>query len=279
MYVGIDIGGTNVRIGTFDKKAPGKLVEKRSYEVDRQFEVAIKQIIHDIREITGNKKIEGIGIGAPGLINSKEEYIVSSANLKSWEKKPIGETLRKAFDTEVKVEHDVAVAAIGEALFGYGNEKDKFLYLIWGTGFGGAVVEKIGGKLKITSIEPGHQILDWAGPDCPCGQRGCVEVYIGGRNAEKFYGKPLAEVKDNKTWNDIAEKASHAILNTMMHHPVDLIVFGGGVINKQEHLLKRITNILDKKMTVFDTPKLTLAKHGEDSALYGGGGLFLVNRI
>lgn len=278
MYIGIDIGGTNVRIGTFDKKSPEKLIEKRSYVVDRQFEVAIKQIIHDIKEISGGKKIEGIGIGAPGLINSKEGYIESSANLKSWEKKPIGETLRKAFDTEVKVKNDAAVAAIGESLFGFGKDKEKFLYIIWGTGFGGAVVEKVSGKLKITSIEPGHQILDWDGPNCPCGQQGCVEVYIGGRNAEKYYGKPLAEIKDDKTWNDIAEKASHGILNTIMHHPVDLIVFGGGVINKQEHLLKRITNILDKRMTVFDIPKLTLAKHGEDSALYGSVRLFLVGR-
>ncbi|OGK24201.1 hypothetical protein A3A46_01875 [Candidatus Roizmanbacteria bacterium RIFCSPLOWO2_01_FULL_37_13] len=64
-----------------------------------------------------------------------------------------------------------------------------------------------------------------------------------------------------------------------MFHPIKLIVFGGGVINKQEHLLWRIKKVLDKKMTLFKTPVLTLAKHGENNALYGGVGLFLAERI
>ncbi|OGK24202.1 hypothetical protein A3A46_01880 [Candidatus Roizmanbacteria bacterium RIFCSPLOWO2_01_FULL_37_13] len=199
MYLGIDIGGTNIRIGAFEKSNPSELKGVSNFEVSQDFNLAIKNIIAQIKKSTQGKKIYGIGVGAPGLINRKEGHIEKSANLPKWQKKPIGKILEKEFNTEVKVENDVAVAATGKALYGHGKSVSKFIYLIWGTGFGGAVVEKINGKLKITSIEPGHQILDWNGIDCACGQKGCLEPYIGGRATEKHYGKPLIKVNDEKT--------------------------------------------------------------------------------
>ncbi len=228
MYLGIDIGGSNVRIGEFDSKTSGKLSNIVAFEVDKDFEKAIKKIIQEIRGISKSKKIDGIGIALPGLVNTEKGYIESSANLRSWQKKPIKTILEKEFNTKLFVKHDVAVAAIGEAFFGFGKNVNKFIYFIWGTGFGGAFVEKVDSKLRITSFEPGHQIIDWNGIDCPCGQKGCVEAYIGGRSSEKYYGKPLSEIKDNKTWNDISERAAHAILNTLKHYETNLIIFGGG---------------------------------------------------
>lgn len=275
ILLGIDIGGTNIRIGVFQKDRPSRLLEKKQYTVDRNFDIAIGQLVKDIRDIANGRRVAGIGVGAPGIINTEEGFIISSANLSSWERKPIADSLQKALSTTVKVYHDVAVAAAGDALYGHGNHAIKFIYIIWGTGVGGVVVEQDKGKLNVTSFEPGHQILDWNGPQCPCGQPGCVEVYLGGKNAEKYYHTPLSDVTDDGIWDDIAQKASHFLINTIMHFPVDLIIFGGGVISKQPHLLKRISAILSKRLSFFPVPTMKLSAHGEDSGLYGAAGLVL----
>lgn len=278
MYLGIDIGGTNVRIATFNSKDSIKPSELVNFSVSKDFNEAMTKIIEEIKNFSKNQKINGIGVGLPGIINSEEGFIIRSANLGGWEKKPFGKVLSDEFKTRVIVSHDVAAAAIGEAIFGYGRKLQNFIYLIWGTGFGGTFVERVGDKLRFSSFETGHQIIDWNGIQCVCGQKGCAEAYIGGAAAERYYGKPLSEVTEGKIWNEIAQKAAHAILNSIKHYPTGTIIFGGGVISKQEHLVGRISKIVEERINIHKAPDIKLGKLGEKSALYGGLGLFLIQR-
>jgi glucokinase len=268
MYVAIDVGGTNIRIASFDSS--NNLLKKELFKVEQDFDSAMQKIVETIKDISQGERIEGIGAALPGTVDIEKGYIEDSSNLPGWNKKPFVEVLQKEFDTKVEIENDVAVAAMGEAEYGSAKGRNKFVYIAWGTGVGGAYVEKVKGILRVLPTEVGHQIIEWNGRLCACGQKGCAEAYIGGVATEKQYGKPLSEIKDEKIWDEIALKASQMIINTTNFFPVDLIVFSGGVINNQKHLLEKIKQIVDKELKAFPVPEMTFAKFGDDTTLYGG---------
>jgi glucokinase len=275
MYIAIDIGGTNIRIARFDNLESPKIEAKVSYTVERDFDQGIKRIVAEVKNIAAGEKITGLGITLPGTVNREDGYIVSSVNLPEWDTKPVKQVLARELGVQVRCEQDVSAGALGEALYGAGRGKTKFVFMIWGTGFGGALVELVGKKRKITQMETGHQIYNWNGPKCPCGQNGCFELYIGGGFLTKLHKIRPEEIKDEKIWDDLAEKASHALINMLMNQPIGLIVFSGGLISKQPHLITRIQKILEAKQSNFVQPKLQFALLGEDSGLYGAVGLFI----
>lgn len=277
MYIGIDIGASNIRVGLFDSSI--KLSNTKSFTVDNDFDKSIQNIISAIRELTSNEKLLGIGSTLNGIVDTKKGLIKDCANLKGWVGKPFAETLKKEFNCEVKVNNDMVIAALGESLYGQGKGLEKFMYVVWGTGFGAAFVEKIGNGVKVSQIEAGHQIIIWGGRDCLCGKKGCPETYIGGKGAEQLYGKPLGEIIDENIWNEIAQHAAHALMNTLYHYPTNLLVLGGGVISKQQHLLSKVEKIIKETMTLFEPPELKMSSLGEDVGMYGTVGLFFVNLL
>ena len=279
MYIGIDIGASNIRVGLFEENSSIHLLKTKSFSVDNDFDKSLHNIVKAIKELVGNKKLSGIGSTLNGIVDTKKGLIKDCANLRGWIEKPFAETLKKEFDTEVRVDNDMVVAALGEHLYGYGQGLDKFMYIVWGTGFGAAFVEKIEEKVKVNQIEAGHQILVWHGRKCLCGQKGCAEAYIGGKSAEELYGKPLSEITDENTWNEVAKNAAHALINTLNHYPSNLLVFGGGVVNKQQHLLPKIKSLIKGNMTLLESPELKMSKLCENIGTYGAAGLFFVERV
>jgi glucokinase len=182
-------------------------------------------------------------------------------------------------DTDIKLENDVVVAAVAESLNSIGSNSERFMYIIWGTGVGGCLAEKIDGKIKFSVSEMGHQSIDWKGRHCSCGQNGCLENYIGGKAFKELYGVNAEEISDNKIWDEVAERAAFGIHNMMHILPVDLIIFGGGLITKQPHLLDRIKLKLEEELKVFPVPKLELSDKSEKNGLYGAAGLFFIDMI
>lgn len=278
MYLGIDVGGSNIRVGAFAK--PDKLLKLSSFKVDQNFESSMAKIFKEAKRLSGGKTIDGVGIGVPGSgIDTKKGIIKSSAHLSGWIGKPLKRRVEQKLKTKVIMAHDVVCAALGEAQSGHGKNLDRFTFIGWGTGVGAATVEKIESKLKVTQIEAGHQIIKWNGRKCHCGQNGCLEAYIGGKSATDLYGKELSQIKDDKIWEEIAQNAAQGILNMSVINHSDLIVIGGGVAAKQKHLLPRIARILKNRQKVFKIPRLKLSKKGENTHLYGCVNLLFTNII
>lgn len=268
MYLGIDIGGTNIKIGTFEK--PDQLLTTATIPVTQDFQRSIQKITAQAKKLSAPKAIGGVGICIAGPDIDREKGIIKRAvNLPGWSNQPIKKILEHNLNTKVVLAHDVVCAALGEATIGHGQNLNSFIFLIWGTGFGGATVERFREKLKITQIEPGHQIIEMDGKKCTCGQNGCLEAYIGGWALEKLYGRDLSQIKEEKIWDGIAQKSAQGILNINLISPTKVIIFGGGVISKQSHLLVRIAKRLKNTQKVFTPPTLTLSKKGEDISLYG----------
>lgn len=280
MYIAIDVGGTNMRVALVDLSGEEKILRIESQPVPQDYAVGIKEMVDCIGKVSAGQPFDGIGACFPGILD-KNDMIITANNLPDWTNKPIKRTLQERFSVPVKLVHDAQTPAIGEALFGAARNSNRFVYLIWGTGVGASDVKKIDdNKYYVFSFENGHQIIEWNGKQCNCGQRGCAEAYLGGDMLREYFGKDMGEISDDDPgWEYIIEKAAQAFMNTLIFHPVDLLVLSGGVITKRPFLLERIRQLMQKDLKIFSMPEMVLAEKGDHSALYGSAGLFLIDLI
>ena len=184
--IGVDLGATTVKTGLVN--SAGKiLIQTRLPTLgERGPKAVIQQIRKSIQEIQGHtngKRLKGIGIGAPGIVD-EEGVVKDPPNIKGWHRVALRQEMEKYFSANVKVENDANVAAIAEAKFGAGKRHPNFLFVIWGTGVGGGII--MDGKIfrgpSGGAGEIGHVSIDHDGLRCNCGARGCVEAYVGQRH-------------------------------------------------------------------------------------------------
>jgi glucokinase len=202
--VGVDLGGTNIKIGIVSQK--GKIIKKISLSTlaSEGPDKVISQIKKGIKEIlTKNKlKIQGIGIGSPGTVSTKKGTVENPPNLPGWEKVNLGKILQKEFKINVHVENDANVAAIGEMIFGAGKNIDTFIMVTLGTGVGGGIIfnKKLFKGEFGAAGEIGHMSINYNGQKCNCGSLGCVETYVGNHYLVKRVREELPSNKDSKIW-------------------------------------------------------------------------------
>ncbi len=202
--VGVDLGGTNVKVGIVSQE--GKIVKKFSLETFANIgpDEVISQIKKGVGQIlSGNKlKIRGIGIGSPGVVSAKKGTVENPPNFPGWNKINLGKILFKEFGINIHVENDANAAAIGEMIFGAGKKLDSFIMITLGTGVGGGIIFK--GKLFRGEYgaagEIGHMSVDLNGPKCNCGSFGCIEAYVGNNYLVKRVKNELNEHRESKIW-------------------------------------------------------------------------------
>ena len=280
MYISIDVGGTNMRIALVDLAGTAKILKVEMHRVPQDYAVGIEKLCGHIADLSQGVDIEGIGACFPGIIDA--QYRVTTANnLPDWAMKPIKPALSDRFGVPVKLLHDAQGAALGEAIFGAARHTDRFVYFIWGTGIGAADIKKIDDhRYYMFSFENGHHIMDWNGKQCNCGQRGCPEAWLGGDMLKEYFGADMGEVPDSDPrWEFIIQKAAQTALNTLIFHPVDLFVFNGGVILNRPFLLGRMRTLMQERVQMFPMPEMVLAEKGDQAALYGCAGAFLVDLV
>jgi glucokinase len=122
------------------------------------------------------------GVSAPGPIDAAGERLLHPPNLPGWGDVPVRRILADALGMPVHVENDANAAALAEWRFGAGRGFDDVVYLTASTGIGAGLV--LGGRLHRghsgNAGEIGHAPVEWEGIACACGQRGCLEAYVGG---------------------------------------------------------------------------------------------------
>lgn len=183
LAVGVDLGGTNIKFGVISSK--GKIIKKLSLNCRAAEgpDKVIKQIKSGIKEIlAGSKKhIRGIGIGSPGVVSTKKGTVENPPNFPGWTKINLGKIISKEFNLKCFVENDANAAAVGELIFGAGKKLNSFVMITLGTGVGGGII--LNRKLYRGEIgaagEIGHMSIDYNGPQCKCGSKGCIEAFVG----------------------------------------------------------------------------------------------------
>ena len=180
--IGVDLGGTNLRIAAVDTE--GKLLEKVGLSTKASGpDHVIDEMCEAIHRLTSqyrvNGKFLGAGIGIPGIIDLEAGVVRRSANLKGWEEYPVRREIEKRLGARIFLENDGKVAALGEKWLGAARGIDDMAMITLGTGIGGAIV--LGGKIfhgmNGMAGEFGHINVEPEGVPCGCGSRGCAERY------------------------------------------------------------------------------------------------------
>jgi glucokinase len=208
--LGIDIGGTKTAVCIGNEK--GDIVAtKRIPTLLDSVEAYRHQLIELCHTVLGKAgvaadSLDAIGISAPGPLNVKRGVLLAPPNNPGWKDVPIVAMVQKSFKAPVYMNNDANACALAEMLYGEYRGTKNLVYLTFSTGMGGGIIangELIQGRTD-TGGEVGHQILELDGPPCGCGQRGCWEAYVGGRNvAEQLKRK----IREENVHTAIVEKA------------------------------------------------------------------------
>ena len=266
MYIGIDVGGTSIKLASFKTLSSPKAVKVIEFKTQNNYKNDFDNLAKAISELA-KSKVGGIGIGIAAVLNEEKTQMLKANNIKSWEKQTIKDDLENLFKCKIILENDATCAALGEAKFGYGQGKD-FIFITWGTGIGGTCVRLINNQVNTVPCELGHQIVQWQGIFDNCGQQGCLEAYCGGNGIARLYGKSAKNLSENE-WREVEQRFAHGLLNVLAINPVNLVIFAGSVALNQKKKLENIEVIVRDKLKIFQAPQFLISKYQNDIGLYG----------
>ncbi len=171
--IGIDLGGTNLRVALVSED--GEIARKIKKPTTEDLLDAILSAVDEIKQAG----VVGIGLGVAGLIDRRQGRVFISPNLHAIEGIDLVHEIQNRFSVPVMIENDANVAALGEKIAGAGKGFDNFVLLTLGTGIGGGIIHN--GRLLDLSAEIGHMSINADADKCPCGNIGCLETYASAR--------------------------------------------------------------------------------------------------
>ena len=196
--IGVDLGGTNLRIAAVDNN--GRVLEKitTGTEVTRGRDLVIFEMCNAIDSLVtkfrSSGHFAGSGIGVPGIIEMQTGMLRESPNLPGWQDYPVKEEIERRLGTTVILENDANSAALGEKWLGAAGNVDDMCMLTLGTGVGGGIVlqGRIWHGMTGMAAELGHITVDPNGPDCGCSSRGCIEQYASATAIKRMAVEAIA---------------------------------------------------------------------------------------
>ncbi len=175
MRIGVDIGGTNIKIGAVDGSC---LTEKVMLPTPADVNAILDDITEQCGILMARYPIQAIGIGSPGTLTDDRHGLVCAANL-PFSHSAVTPVLESRLGVPVYLENDANCAALGECRAGLEKEIENAILLTIGTGIGGGLIlhrQVYRGKRGIAG-ELGHMCIQLDGPACGCGGKGCLERY------------------------------------------------------------------------------------------------------
>ncbi len=187
-YLSLDIGGTKTSASVFDENGDivNNYVLKRKSETFKGEEAVYQNTKNVLEEILSELKIKkedviAMGVGSPGPLDTKKGIIIH-APLMGWENFPIVERLKEDFELPVYLDNDANLGALAEVRCGEGKGCKNLIYMTVSTGCGGGIIinNDIYRGSHDGAGEVGHMSVLLDGIDCPCGSKGCFELYASG---------------------------------------------------------------------------------------------------
>lgn len=305
--IGVDIGGTNVKIALVDKHGHIAYQNSVPTAAEMGYEYSLKNIIDTIKNSfkesnISQEEIGGIGFGAPGQIDTENGVIRLLPNIPGWVNVPLAQIIEKEFGVPVKVDNDVRVATLGEYTFGAGKGTKNLVCITVGTGIGSGLI--INGQLVrgagMSAGEIGHlTLVENGGPICGCGNTGCLEALASGpsivKMAEEYImGGKSAKFRELAGDNPItsaivceAAKQGDAVAQTIFKitgkwigiamasvsnllNP-EKIIIGGGVAQAGDLLLDPIRETIKERAlkTASDSVEVVPAELGNSAGVVG----------
>jgi glucokinase len=194
--VGVDFGGTSVKIGLVNERGEIKARKKIPTSTLDGVEGWLKAIAATVEElkarIPAGEKFCGVGVGVPGFVDYERGFIYDLPNVPGWKSVHLGELLAQRLNCRVRIDNDVNAMAQGECTFGAGRTYQHAVFVTIGTGVGGGLL--INNRLYRGAFsmagEIGHMTIDLNGPKSPQGKGG-LEMFIGNKRIAEYAIKQL----------------------------------------------------------------------------------------
>ncbi|WP_035100012.1 ROK family protein [Aneurinibacillus terranovensis] len=290
LSIGVDLGGTNVRIALIDGN--GTIIREihAKTEANQGPDYVIAHIIEMIKQVKSEHTIRGIGIGAPGPLDPFKGVILDPPNLSGWNHVPLTSLIEREFAVPVVLNNDANAAALAEAISGAGIGYKSVLYITVSTGIGAGIV--VDGKLVMgeqgNAGEIGNMIILPGGPKQSNLNAGALEAVASGTAIAREGSKRLGTEVDaagvfqmakngHKEAEKIIDEAmtylAMGIANLIHVLNPSLVVLGGGVMKSKEFILP----IIREKTTEYLYPslqpflKIEPAKLGTKAGVIGAG--------
>ena len=307
VYIGIDLGGTGIKVGVVDEKGrilhqgeTPTLVGRPYQEIIRDMgECSLKAVENSGHRVSD---VAAIGIGIPGIADPNTGVVVFCTNL-GWHDVPLRSELQKYIDKPVFIDNDATVAGYAESVAGVSAGCSSSVFLTLGTGVGGGIV--INGRpwsgAHGVGSEIGHICLEIEGEPCTCGNNGCAERYTSataiirmatqavkqhpsslmhtlcGGDVSKLNAKIVFDAA--KEGDDAAVKIFRRYVNylCMLIDSIialldpEMIVLGGGVSRAGAFLLDAVRERLPRYLMFKTMPysRIEIAKLGADAGIIG----------
>ncbi len=295
--IGVDIGGTNTKIGLVDINQ--KFLAEESFPTlsERGPEDLVERIAGTVTKLLEERQISldqcvGLGVGVPGTIDRRRGMVVYSNNI-VWDHVPLQEMLSQRFPIPVKIANDADCAALGEVVAGTAKDYQDAILLTLGTGVGGGIIldGRIFESKAIGGSEVGHMVIVEGGESCTCGRRGCLEAYASATGLKKAarnaFGRDvspeelfrLAGEKDRtaqKVVDDYIRRLGIGVVNLVNIFRPQIVLLGGGVCAQGETLLTPIWEMMRKECfggEYGELPELAIAGLGSRAGVIGAASL------
>ena len=306
-YLGADLGGTNIACAVVTRE--GDLLGKSSIPTALpDAPEAIAQRIADCCRLAVEasgctmENIESVGIGTPGIANSRDGVVEYSCNL-GFSNTPLSRMVEALLQKPVFLENDANAAALGEYVAGSGRGADSLVAITLGTGVGGGVVmnQRLLTGFNFAGAEIGHFVMVQDGEPCGCGRKGCFEAYCSATALIRQTRRAMAAAPNSLMWQEassleavsgrtafdamrLGDKAAQNVVDQYVRHLAcgltsiinifqpEVLCVGGGICNEGETLLAPVREIFDREDYARDSlrrTKILRATLGNDAGIIG----------
>lgn len=307
VYIGIDVGGTGIKIGVVDEA--GKILAQGETPtlVNRPYEDIIRDMGNCALSVLysggfSEADVASVGVGIPGIADNHTGMVIFCTNM-GWKDVPLRSELQKYLPKPVFIDNDATVAGFAESVCGVSAGCHSSVFMTLGTGVGGGIV--IGGRpwsgFHGVGSEIGHIPMDIGGEPCSCGNYGCVERYCSatavirmGRQAmlqhpeSEMYGLCGGDVNQltakmvfdaAKEGDDVAMKVFNryvdylckAVYMIIAFLDPEMIVLGGGLSKAGSFLVDAVRERIPRYLLFKTLPysRVEIAELGADAGIIG----------
>ncbi|MFJ4409689.1 ROK family protein [Streptomyces sp. NPDC088910] len=293
--IALDVGGTGMKAALVG--ADGTLLHQARRPTGRErgpdavvaaiLDFAAELRDHGVREY--GEPAAAAGVAVPGIVDDVNGIAVYAANLR-WKDVPLRALMSERLDgVPVALGHDVRTGGLAEGRIGAGNGADRFLFLPLGTGIAGAI--GIEGRIEAGAHgyagEIGHIVVRPGGPECGCGQRGCLEALASAGAVSRAWaeasGDPDADAADCAraveagdpralaVWGEAIGALADGLVTGLTLLDPRVLIIGGGLAEAGDTLFGPLRAAVEARITFQKLPLIVPAALGDTAGCLGAG--------
>lgn len=293
--IALDVGGTGMKAALVG--ADGTLLHeaRRATGRERGPDAVVESILAFAAELRAHGEEQfgesavAAGVAVPGIVDAENGIAVYASNL-GWRDVPMREKLGERLGgVPVALGHDVRTGGLAEGRIGAGKGADRFLFVPLGTGIAGAI--GITGTIEAGAHgyagEIGHIVVRPDGPDCGCGQRGCLETLASASAVSRAWaaasGDPEADAADCakavesgdpaavRVWQDAVDALAAGLVTALTLLDPRMLIIGGGLAEAGETLFVPLRAAVEERVTFQKLPHIVPAALGDTAGCLGAG--------